>query len=98
MYIYGRARAYGELSSSFEILSLFDKDVLSPFLSNLVMVEVMEDALLGLQDVVIELANGEKLHNPDCADAFVCLFQFTKDVQRTPDRLAIRHALRAIKA
>lgn len=45
---------------------------ISPFLLNFFIDEVMEDALGGLQDVGVEMANGEKLFDSDGTEYLAC--------------------------
>lgn len=57
---------------------------------------VLDDALVGLEKVVVELASGEKLFDRGYADDLVCLFQSTEHVQSALDKLSrsvspIRH-------
>lgn len=63
-----------------------EKSVLSPFLFNFIIDQVMEDALGGFHDVCTKLTNGEKLRDLQYTHSRVCLFECIKHVQRVLDK------------
>ena len=84
----GKVRDYGQLSQSFDTsCGVWRGCLLSPFLFNFVMDEVMHSALAEHENVRVELVMRERLCYLEYTGDLVCLFDTAKNAQHTLDRL-----------